>query len=229
MTGQSVYEALRMISLTDLVGFFFIVLCWLSACLSFQNHCATLAELSLSHYLEGYPPRETSQSIRSTPFSTSGRSLQSLPIATHYCWIYYIIGQKQIVCWEQFTDHEKNKLKHCAFAFCFPFPSFPFFHCVCLSLFLLSTSELVTHKVKYNASMKDRWIYIYILHHVVLLMLQTSCVHLIPIGALLCLDVWTKKMLPSPSETSLSRRKLNKGRLRQWRWTELKMQLGNGV
>lgn len=60
-------------------------------------------------------------------------------------------------------------------------------------------------------------------------MLRTSYVHLIPIEAFLCLDVWTEEMLPAPSETSLSRRKLKKGSLRQLRRTELKMQLGNGV
>lgn len=131
MTGQFVYEASRMIILTDLIGFFFIVLCWLSACLCFQNHCATLAELSLSHYLEGYPPRETSQSIRSTPFSIGGRSLQSLPIATHYCWIYYIIGQQQITCWAVYWSWEKQAEALC---FCFLF-SFPIFS-LCLPFFI---------------------------------------------------------------------------------------------
>lgn len=106
-------------------------------------------------------------------------------------------------------------------------PSFPFFS-LCLPLFNSVEHIWVGYtQSEYNASVEDIWTYIYIYP------LSCCCTHA---PNILCQPdphrsfvVWTEEMRPSPSETSLSRRKLNKGRLRQWRWTELKMQLGNSV
>lgn len=58
---------------------FFLVLSWLSSCLIFQHHCTTEAKVPLSHCLEGYPPREVSQSIRSTPCSQHRWQIITVP------------------------------------------------------------------------------------------------------------------------------------------------------